>query len=125
MATEHSAILNRLAAGEITADEAAELLRQPNRSTTGTPAPPAADAQYAGRRLRVRVTNLETGRARADINVPLSWVELGMKIGSHYDPRIAGLDFGEIVEQIRSGADCQIVDVEDSEEGERVEVFIE
>ncbi len=72
MATEHSAILNRLAAGEITADEAAELLRQPNRSTTGTPVSPAADAQYAGRRLRVRVTNLEAGRARADINVPLS-----------------------------------------------------
>lgn len=123
MATEYSEILDRLAAGEISADEAAELLRRPGRPFAGTPK--AGDAPPAGGRLRVRVSSLHTGRTRVNVNVPLTWVEAGMKLGACYDPGLARLDFDEIVEEIRSGAGGKIVDVEDLEDGERVEVFLE
>src|SRR5262245_10762671 len=114
---ERNDILQQLSTGKINADQAAQLLRD-----SGPKAPPAFDPQ---RRIRVRVSNLETGRARVNVNVPLTLVEAGIKLGSHYEPRMADVDFNEVLEAIRSGAEGKIVDVENWEKGERVEVFID
>jgi hypothetical protein len=123
MTPSRAHILDQLASGEITADEAARRLRQPNPPSGERPADnlPAA----AGRRLRVRVVNLDTGRDRVNVHVPIALVEAGLRLGARYEPRIAALDVDEIFDQIRAGAGGKIVEVEDWEDGERVEIFIE
>jgi len=121
----HSGILDRLASGELTAEEAAHLLREPMHSPAGAPPSDSAGADYANRRLRVRVTNLDTGRNRVNVNLPLALVEAGMKLGARHEPKIAEINFAEIFEQIKAGVDGNLVDVENWEEGERVEIFIE
>jgi hypothetical protein len=75
--------------------------------------------------LHVRVTNLQTGRPKVNVNLPLTWVELGLKIGAKYQPEIAGLDFNDIVAQIQDGANGRLIEVEDLDDGERVEIFVD
>ncbi|MBI3241282.1 MAG: hypothetical protein HYZ49_03205 [Chloroflexi bacterium] len=119
MNLERSHILEQLASGQISADEAARLLNQP-------PASPASfDALAANRWFHVRVTDLDTGKQKVSVNLPLSLVDAGLKIGARYEPQIAGLDLREIIEQLQAGTGGRLVDVEDFESGEHVEIFVD
>jgi len=73
----------------------------------------------------VRVTDLDTGKNKVNVNIPMGLVNVGMKMGARFAPNVEGLNFEEIMEAIRSGAQGKIVDVVDDEDGERVEIFIE
>lgn len=125
MPTERSHILDQLAAGEITAEEAEQLLRQPNGPSPEALSSGKPDAAGANRRLRVRVISLDTGRDRVNVQVPISLVEAGLSLGARYEPRIAGIDVREIFDLIRAGTGGKIVEVEDWEDGERVEIYVE
>jgi hypothetical protein len=111
-----------LASGQISADEAAQRLRPPAGPQSGTG---KATANLNGRWLHVRVTDLETGKQKANVNLPLTWVEVGMRIGAQYRPEIASFDFGDLVAQIQAGAEGKLVEVEDLEDNERVEIFVD
>jgi len=117
MSTDRATILDLLASGQISADEAAQRLRP-------SAAPPRT-VNLAGRWLRVRVTDLDTGKQRVNLNLPLAWVEAGMRIGAQYRPEIANLDLGALVAQIQSGAEGKLVEVEDLDDHERVEIFLD
>ena len=48
-----------------------------------------------------------------------------MRIGAQYRPEIASFDFGDLVAQIQAGAEGKLVEVEDLEDNERVEIFVD
>jgi hypothetical protein len=80
----------------------------------------------SGKWLRVRVTDLRTGKSKANVNVPLSLVNAGLKMGARFAPAaVEGLDMNEIIAAARAGEAGKIVDVEDDESGEHVEIFVE
>lgn len=119
--------VNQLASGQISADEAAQRL---SGAEGRSPAGPQAGAEpravnLNGRWLRIRVTDLGTGQPKVNVNLPLAWVEAGMRIGAQYRPEVANFDLGALVEQIRSGAEGKLIEVEDADDGERVEIFID
>lgn len=114
---DHAQVLKMVEAGTINASEGARLLGA-IRSTT--PPPDLFD-----RWLRIRVTELQTQRPRVTVNLPLSWLTLGLRIGSHFDPDLAQIDVNEIVEAIQSGAEGRLVDVENVEDDERIEIFVD
>jgi len=122
MTTDRANILDQLASGQISADEAAQRLRPSAGPQSGTG---KATANLNGRWLHVRVTDLETGKQKANVNLPLTWVEVGMRIGAQYRPEMAGFDFGDLVAQIQAGAEGKLVEVEDLEDNERVEIFVD
>jgi hypothetical protein len=121
MTTDRADILNRLATGQISADEAAQLLR-PSGPPSGTG---KGTANLNRHWLHIRVTDLETGKQKVNVNLPLSWVEAGMRIGAQYRPEIADFDFDDLVAQIHAGAEGKLVEVEDLEDNERVEIFVD
>jgi hypothetical protein len=121
MNTERADILNRLASGQISADEASRLLRPPAELQGA----PGKSVNFGGRWLHVRVTDLNSGRQKVNVNLPLAWVEVGMRIGAQYSPEIAGFDLGALVEEIKAGTHGKLVEVEDLEDNERVEVFVD
>ena len=121
MTTDRADILNRLATGQISADEAAQLLR-PSGPHSGTG---KGTANLNRHWLHIRVTDLETGKQKVNVNLPLSWVEAGMRIGAQYRPEIAGFDFDDLVAQIHAGTEGKLVEVEDLEDNERVEIFVD
>lgn len=117
-------ILNMVSERIISAEEGAKLLaalepeqkRELDQGITGPSRP---------RWVRVRVTDLETGRSKVNINLPMGLVEVGARLGARFAPELQGMDIHEIVEQVKNGAQGKIVEVEDMEDGERVEIYIE
>jgi len=121
---ERMQILKMVAEKKITAEEGARLLSalEPEKKmgaavVVGGPSSP--------RWFRIRVTDLETGKSKVNVNLPMSLVNVGMKMGARFAPEVEGIDLNEIFEQIREGAQGKMIDVEDAEDGERVEIYVE
>jgi len=121
---ERMQILNMVAEGKITAEEGAKLLSalEPERKRETRP---LTDSPSTPRWFRVRVTDLETGKSKVNVNLPMSLVDVGTRMGARFAPELEDLDFRDIIEQIKSGAQGKIVEVEDVEDGERVEIYVE
>jgi hypothetical protein len=132
-AQERMRILEMLQEGKLTPENAAQLLEAMGESTPeveNAPFPPEApkSAWIEGKKahwLRVRVTDTNTGRPRVNVRMPLSLVNLGLKMGAHFAPEIEGLDLAALLRSAQEGDASPFVDVIDHEDGERVEVFVE
>ncbi|MCS6826349.1 MAG: hypothetical protein NZ553_07030, partial [Caldilinea sp.] len=71
--------------------------------------------------LRVRVTNLVTGRQKALISLPLGLVEFGLQ----FIPRTDRFDPETLRQAIRNQFTGRLLDVLDEDGRERVEILIE
>jgi SHOCT-like domain len=119
---ERLKILKMIDEGKISAEEGAKLLAALGESRK-TARKPTTNLRAGGARwLRVRVTDMVTGKAKATVNLPLGLVDAGLNIASQYAP---GVNFDELVQAINEGAEGKIIDVLDEEDGEHVEIFIE
>ncbi len=114
---ERMQILKMIEEGQITAEEGAKLLEALEEPTPERKEDPA-------RWFRVRVTDMFTGKQKVNINLPLRLVNIGAKMGAKFAAPF-DLDVEEILRAVRKGAQGKIVDVEDTEDGERVEIYIE
>ncbi|HSL45449.1 MAG TPA: hypothetical protein VK897_18590 [Anaerolineales bacterium] len=80
----------------------------------------------SGNWLRVRVTDLRTGESKANVKIPVSLADFGMKMAARFAPSaMDDLDMNEIIAAMKNGGEEKLVDVEDEEKGEHVEIFIE
>jgi hypothetical protein len=129
---ERIKVLKMVQEGKITVDEATELLQSLEDSPGGAkPASQPADAPAgnpapgAKRWFRVRVSEMESGRVRINVRLPVGVINAGLKMGMKFAPQVEGMDPAVLVEMINSGEVGQIVDVYDEKDGEHVEVFIE
>lgn len=119
---ERMKILKMIDEGKITAEEGAKLLGTLSESRKPARKPSLSPSAGGARWLKVRVTDMVTGKAKATVNLPLGLVDAGLNIASKYAPDIA---FGELVDAINDGAEGKIIDVVDEEDDEHVEIFIE
>jgi hypothetical protein len=122
-------ILKLIEEGKISAEEGAKLLSALSgpRRPPGPPRPPGVPGMSgtAARWLRIRVTDVRTGRSKAAVQIPLALVDAGMKIGAHFAPEVEGVDMSNVMEALRSGVTGKIIDVTDEEDGEHVEIYVE
>ncbi len=124
---ERMKILKLIEEGKISAEEGAKLLSALSEASRGIPMPPRPPGAPGGpaRWLRVRVTDMRTGRSKASVQIPLALVDAGMKIGAHFAPEVQGVDMSNVMEALRMGVTGKIIDVTDEEDGEHVEIFVE
>ena len=118
---ERMKILKMIEEGKVSAEEGTKLLAalaSANRPLGGLS---ASGAKW----LRVRVTEVNTGRSKATVQIPISLMEAGMKIGAHFAPEIDGVNMDQLMEALRTGMTGKIIDVVDDEDGEHVEIFVE
>ena len=123
MVDERMQILKMIESGQITAEEGIQLLEALKGEGRRQEERWSGSRGTGPRWLRVRVTDLETGQRKVNINLPWSLVSVGAKMGAHFAP--AEIDLEEVMEAIHAGAAGKIVDVEDVEDNERVEIFVE
>lgn len=136
--SERQEILELLAKGKISADEAAELLSSVQGKVTespptpeAAPAPKAApepDLKTSGKKpgwFKVRVRNLETGKNKVTVNIPLGMVDFGLKLGRHFAPELEGLDYQKLAGMMGNMESGMLVEVEDEEDNEHVQIFVE
>ena len=122
---ERMKILNMIREGKISAEEGAKLLSALGGSSQIASRKPSPRVAGEPRWFRVRVSDTVTGKTKTSVNIPLGLMEWGMQIGAHFAPEVGDLNMEQITEMLRSGAEGNIVDVIDEEDGEHVEIFID
>lgn len=143
MATR-KAILERLARGEIDVTQAADLLGQAQAVESAAPEPvkprpgptepePSAAPEAPttpkapGRRwLHIHVSDLDTGRNRVRVNVPLSLVSFGLKVGARITDEIDSALIQDVLGTLQDDEITgTLIEVEDEDDNERVHIFVE
>ena len=122
-ADERMRILKMVEEGKLNPEEGVRLLAA-LRDSRKDSRPAVASGRAAGKGwLRVRVTDVNSGRVKVNVNLPLGLVDAGMNIATQFAPNI---NFSEIADAVRSGSlEGKIVDVMDEEDGEHIEVFVD
>ena len=120
---ERMQILKMIEEGRISAVEGADLLKALDQSKAGD-APPLKGSSQA-RWFRVRVTEMDTGTSKVNINIPMGLVNVGMRMGARFTPQVEGVNYKQLMEAIRTGQQGKVLDVENVESGERIEIFVE
>ena len=119
---ERMKILKMIQEGKITAEEGAKLLSALRESRGDRRQPSTSQATRKGW-IRVRVTDMNSGKTKVNVNLPLGLVDAGMNIATQFVPEMGVSELSEAIKQ--SSMTGKIVDVIDEEDGEHVEIFIE
>ena len=120
---ERAQILQMISEGKISAEEGARLLSaiashdRPERTARTSEA-------LRGRWLRVRVFSMATDKPKVNFSLPMGLVSVGLRLGTQFVPGLADIE-DEIMAAVEEGTQGKILEVEDPEDGERVEIFIE
>jgi hypothetical protein len=115
-------ILKMLEEKQITAEEAAKLLEA--LRTAGTTAQSREEPGKA-RWLRIRVADRTTGKYKVNVNLPVGLIDVGLKMGARFAPDMAGMDIHAIHAAIKEGLQGKIIEIDDENDDERVEIFVE
>ena len=155
-AEERQKILEMVAAGQLGAGEAADLLKGPHAQDVepatepaqvgaDAPAEPkvptkpeaparpddpvreaAGDSPSGGPRwLKVRVGDLKSGRRKVSVNIPLGLMKFGLQVGRSFAPGLRDVDWEELSATLDTGEGGLLVDVQDEEDEERVQIYVE
>jgi hypothetical protein len=116
---ERNHILRLVESGNVTAEEAAQLLDALEVKQEH------ADERKRKRTVRVRVTNLATNRQKASVTAPVSLIEVTLRLATRLLPQIRGSALEDLLLTIENGATGRLLDLQDLEEGERVEIYAE
>ena len=84
---ERMKILKMIEDGKLSAEEGTKLLSALNSPRVPTP-PRPSNLPGAPRWLRIRVTDIRTGRSKASVQIPLALVDAGLKICAHFAPQV-------------------------------------
>lgn len=129
--SERLRVLRMVEEGKINATEGITLLDALGQGQKSQKSQTPGNQSLAGQAgspqwFRVRVTQLESGRTKATVNIPLALAEWGLAIGTRFAPEIGEIDLTELTRLLNEkGTEGKIVDVIDEEDGEHVEIFIE
>ena len=144
--SNRSEILQLLSQGKITAEEAAEMLSNPAPETavpqkeavieieeeeTAVPEKEplslkeTAAAGNAPSWFKVRVRNLDTGKNKVSVNIPMRMFKFGLKIGRKFTDELDDLNWDEINGLMKHMQTGMIVEVQDEESNEHVQVYFE
>ena len=126
MRDERSRILELLQAGKISVDEAEQLLDALGPAGGRAEAEGEPSAQARPRRLRIRITDLRSGKVRTDVRLPFgAWSLLSKLTRTRIGRHLGGAALHEIQRAARSGTSGHIIDVTNDDRDERVEIFFE
>jgi len=116
---ERNRVLYMVESGKVTAAQAAQLLDTLDLERS------RSREQSRNRTARVRVTNLATNRQKVNVTIPVSLIQVGLRLGTRLAPQVSGSALEDLLRAIEGGATGRLLDLQDLEEGERVEIYAE
>jgi len=117
---ERLRILKMVEQKQISAADGAKLLAALQAGANES-APQPARARW----LRVRVTDRASGRNKVNVTIPVGLLDVGLKMGARLPAEMTGMDLSAIHAAIKQGIQGKIVEVDDEDDDEHVEVFVE
>ncbi len=121
---ERLEVLGMIEQGKITDEEGAALLKAMQEGATEKSAESPGSASQP-RWFRVRVTDTRSGRNKANVNIPMGLVNIGLRMGARFVPNTDTDQYTQLVQAIKSGRQGKIFEATDESNFERVEIFVE
>ena len=120
---ERYRILSMVEAGQVSATQAAQLLD----TIEGEPAYTQPAERVRERTLRIRATSQQSKQQKTNFSASISvqLVKLILRLGGHLLPQLDDGVMEEILRTIEGGATGRLLDLQDLEQGERIEIFVE
>jgi len=127
---ERTKILQMVQEGKITPEEGIQLLdmlegQDKPEQRSANPPLNTRMAGGEGKWCRIMVSDLDTGRTKVNVRMPLGLINAGMKMGARFAPEMKDMDFSEFIQAARDGEIGRMVEVDDEDDREHVEIFIE
>lgn len=122
MATEErNRILSMVEVGQVSASQAAQLL------DTLSIQQEQAEARPRNHTLRIWVSDTSSRRSKMKMTatLPVPLVSLSLHMLSHFAPQLNENAVQHLIQAIERGAIGRVLDVQDLEEGKRLEIFVE
>ncbi len=119
-------------AGEVTAGEAAQLLdalaeAEPERERERDRERAMDRSRTRNRTLRIRVSGLNPKQQKIQMTatMPVNLLRVSLRLGSRLIPQLSNSALEDVLRAIENGASGRLLDLQDLEEGQRVEIFAE
>jgi len=103
MDEERKMILKMLQDGKIDADQAAKLIEALDKSESKKGKAKKEKEEISdkpGKWFRVRITDTDTEKIRANIRIPIGVIDAGFRMGAKFAPQLDGMDSNEILRAI-------------------------
>ena len=118
---ERNRILNMIETGQITAAQAAELL------DTMSPEYEQSEGQIANRTVRIWMTDMSTNRRKVNMTatIPVYLVSMSLRLLARLVSQLNDSTIQHVIRAIERGTTGRLLDLQDIEEGKRLEIFVE
>lgn len=118
---ERDRILHMIETGQVTAEQAAQLL-----DTLETESDRPAE-RIRGRTLRVQATSLNARMQKVHMTatLPVSVIKASLRLGARLLPQLSNSTLEDLLRTIENGVTGRVLDLQDLEKGERLEIFVE
>jgi hypothetical protein len=119
---ERVKILNMIQEGKLTPEDGLRLLEALDKPPAAKPFPPITGQ---ARWLRVHITDVNTGKTRVNVRLPVTVLNTGIKMGARFSTEIGQMEMNQVMEAIRNGEIGKILDIIDDEDGEHIQILLE
>jgi len=118
---ERNRILNMIESGQITAGQAAQLL------DTLLPEHEQSSGQMENRTLRIWMTDMPTNRSKMNMTatIPVYLVSMSLRLLARLVSQLNDSTIQNVIRAIERGTTGRLLDLQDLEEGKRLEIFVE
>ena len=118
---ERNRILNMIETGQITAVQAAQLL------DTLLPAYEQYSGQMENRTVRIWMTDMSTNRRKVNMTatIPVYLVSTSLRLLARIVSQLNDSTLQNVIRAIEKGTTGRLLDLQDLEEGKRLEVYVE
>jgi polyhydroxyalkanoate synthesis regulator phasin len=118
---ERNRILNMIESGQITATQAAQLL------DTLLPKYEQSGSQVENRTVRIWMTDMSTNRRKMNMTatIPVSLVSMSLRMLARMVSQLNDSTIQNVIRAIERGTAGRLLDLQDLEEGKRLEIFVE
>ncbi len=118
---ERNRILNMIESGQITAGQAAQLL------DTLLPEHEQSSGQMENRTLRIWMTDMSTNRSKMNMTatMPVYLVSMSLRLLARLISQLNDSTIQNVIRAMERGTTGRLLDLQDLEEGKRLEIFVE
>jgi polyhydroxyalkanoate synthesis regulator phasin len=118
---ERNRILNMIESGQITAAQAAQLL------DTLLPKYEQSGSQVENRTVRIWMTDMSINRRKMNMTatIPVSLVSMSLRMLARMVSQLNDSTIQNVIRAIERGTAGRLLDLQDLEEGKRLEIFVE
>ncbi len=118
---ERNRILNMIESGQITAAQAAQLL------DTLVPEYEHSGGQMQNRTVRIWMTDMSTNRRKMNITatMPINLISMSLRILARLASQFNDGTIQNVIRAVEKDTTGRVLDLQDLEEGKRIEIFVE